>query len=185
RGALGRRPGHHPRRRVGRRLVPRLLRAAAQPRRAGRAHPLMRGLYCLLGDPVAHSRSPAIHARAFQLLAVDAVYAPCRVAVAELPVAVAGVRALGARGFNVTVPHKGELVRLVDQVSKDAERMGAVNCVSRAPDGQLLGHNTDAPGLLRALRVAPEGARSNLPEGARSNLPEGARSNLPEGARSN
>lgn len=112
----------------------------------------MRGLYCLLGDPVAHSRSPAIHARAFQLLAVDAVYAPCRVAAAELPAAVAGLRALGARGFNVTVPHKGELVRLVDWVSKDAERMGAVNCVSRAPDGQLLGHNTDAPGLLRALR---------------------------------
>jgi shikimate dehydrogenase len=122
----------------------------------------MRGLYCLLGDPVAHSRSPAIHARAFQLLGVDAVYAPCRVAAAELPAAVAGLRALGARGFNVTVPHKSEMVRLVDQVSKDAERMGAVNCVSRAPDGQLLGHNTDAPGLLRALRVAPEGARTNV-----------------------
>jgi shikimate dehydrogenase len=132
----------------------------------------MRGLYCLLGDPVAHSRSPAIHARAFHLLAVDAVYAPCRVAVAELPAAVAGLRALGAKGFNVTVPHKGELVRLVDWVSKDAERMGAVNCVSRAPDGQLLGHNTDAPGLLRALRGVPEGTRTDVPEGARTNVVE-------------
>lgn len=121
----------------------------------------MRRLYCLLGDPVAHSLSPRIHARAFSLLGVDAVYAPCRVAAAELPQAVGGLRALGAAGFNVTVPHKSAVLELCDWVSKEAERIGAVNCVQRAEDGQLVGHNTDAPGLLRALRgVDLDGARA-------------------------
>ncbi len=122
----------------------------------------MRALYCLLGDPVAHSRSPAIHARAFALLGVDAVYAPCRVAAAELPLAVAGLKALGAAGFNVTVPHKEPVALLVDKIHPSAQRIGAVNCVVR--DGEaLVGHNTDAPGLMRALRargIDPGGARA-------------------------
>ena len=122
----------------------------------------MRALYCLLGDPVAHSRSPALHARAFALLGIDAVYAPCQVAAAELPLAVAGLKALGARGFNVTVPHKEPAALLVDKIHPSAQRIGAVNCVVR--DGEaLVGHNTDAPGLLRALRargIDPAGARA-------------------------
>ena len=121
----------------------------------------MRRLFCLLGDPVAHSLSPRIHARAFQLLGIDAVYAPCQVAAADLPTAVAGLRALGAAGFNVTVPHKSAALSLCDRVSKEAERIGAVSCVQRSSeDGKLVGHNTDAPGLLRALRgVDLDGAR--------------------------
>lgn len=113
----------------------------------------MRGLYCLLGDPVAHSRSPALMSRAFAALSVDAVYAPCRVAAAELPRAFAGLRALGALGFNVTVPHKAAALALCDRVAGAAGRIGAVNCVVREQDA-LVGHNTDAPGLLRALRQA-------------------------------
>lgn len=120
----------------------------------------MRRLYCLLGDPVAHSLSPKIHARAFGLLGVDAVYAPCEVRAVELPAAFAGLRALSVAGFNVTVPHKAEAARLCDWVSKQAGRFNAVNCVARAGDGQLVGHNTDAPGLLRALRgIELDGAR--------------------------
>jgi len=111
----------------------------------------MRRFYCVVGDPVAHSRSPAIHARAFARLALDAVYAPCRVTPAELPAAVAGLRALGCAGFNVTVPHKTAVAGLVDRLEGDAARIAAVNCV--APEGSaLVGHNTDSPGLLRALR---------------------------------
>ncbi|GAC1343450.1 MAG: shikimate dehydrogenase [Myxococcales bacterium] len=113
----------------------------------------MRGLYCLLGDPVAHSRSPALMTRAFAALSVDAVYAPCRVEAAELPQAFAGLRALGARGFNVTVPHKAAALALCDRVVETAGRIGAVNCVVRE-EGAWVGHNTDAPGLLRALRQA-------------------------------
>ncbi|HUJ25992.1 MAG TPA: shikimate dehydrogenase [Myxococcales bacterium] len=120
----------------------------------------MRALYLLLGDPVAHSRSPAIHARAFSLLGVDAVYAPCRVARAAEGVAAA--RALGVAGFNVTVPHKEAVAELVDRIHPSAARIGAVNCVVRDGDA-LVGHNTDTAGLLRALRmhgVDPSGARA-------------------------
>lgn len=120
----------------------------------------MRALYLLLGDPVAHSRSPAIHARAFQLLGVDAVYAPCRVA--DPAEGVRAARVLGAAGFNVTVPHKEAVAGLVDRLHPSAARIGAVNCVVRDKDGPLVGHNTDAPGVLRALRargVDPAGAR--------------------------
>ena len=122
----------------------------------------MRALYCLLGDPVAHSRSPAIHARAFALLGIDAVYAPCRVVAAELPLAIAGLRALGVAGFNVTVPHKEQVALAVDKIHPAAQRIGAVNCVVREGEA-LVGHNTDAPGILRALRkkgIDPAGARA-------------------------
>jgi shikimate dehydrogenase len=65
---------------------------------------------------------------------------------------VAGLRALGVAGFNVTVPHKEQVAALVDKIHPSAQRIGAVNCVVRTEEG-LLGHNTDAPGLLRALRA--------------------------------
>ena len=110
----------------------------------------MRKLFVLVGDPVTHSRSPAIHARAFAQLGVDAVYAPCRVTPPDLEQAVDGLRALGADGFNVTVPHKTEVAQLVDRLQGAAARIGAVSCVARDGDA-LVGHNTDAPGLLRAL----------------------------------
>jgi shikimate dehydrogenase len=111
----------------------------------------MRRFYCVLGDPVAHSRSPAIHARAFELLGVDAVYAPCRVTAEELERAVLGLRALGCAGFNVTVPHKTPMLRLVDRLDPLAARIGAVNCVALS-DGTAVGYNTDAMGLLDALQ---------------------------------
>ena len=120
----------------------------------------MRALYLLLGDPVAHSRSPAIHARAFELLGIDAVYAPCRVV--DAAEGVNAARSLDVAGFNVTVPHKEAVAKLVDRLHPSAARIGAVNCVARDKDGPLVGHNTDAPGILRALRargVDPAGAR--------------------------
>jgi shikimate dehydrogenase len=104
-----------------------------------------RALYVLIGDPVAHSRSPKIHARAFELLGIDAVYAPC--VVTNVPAAFAGLRALGAAGFNVTVPHKEAAAKLCDRLDAAAERIRAVNCV----DAVFTGHNTDVQGLLRAL----------------------------------
>ncbi len=110
----------------------------------------MKKLFCVIGDPIAHSRSPAIHTRAFELLSVDAVYAPCRVLPAQLKDAVAGLRALSAAGFNVTVPHKANVAALCDRLAREAELAGAVNCVVNE-DGQLVGHNTDGTGLLRAL----------------------------------
>jgi shikimate dehydrogenase len=63
------------------------------------------------------------------------------------------LRALGCAGFNATVPHKEALAKLVDRLHGDAGRIGAVNCVAREGDA-LVGYNTDAPGLLRAVRAA-------------------------------
>jgi len=110
----------------------------------------MRRFYCVLGDPVAHSRSPAIHTRAFALLGIDAVYAPCRVTALDLDRAVNGLRALDCAGFNVTVPHKTAMLRLVDTLEPLASRVGAVNCVV-LDQGTAIGHNTDAIGLLDAI----------------------------------
>jgi len=108
----------------------------------------MRALYLLLGDPVAHSRSPAIHARAFQALGIDAVYAPCRVT--DVPAAVRALRALGVAGANVTIPHKQAVIPSLDRLDPAAERIGAVNCIANR-DGVLHGYNTDREGVLRAL----------------------------------
>jgi len=108
----------------------------------------MRALYVLLGDPVAHSRSPAIHARAFQVLGIDAVYAPCRVT--DVPAAVRSLRALGIAGANVTIPHKQAVIPSLDRLEAAAQRIGAVSCIVNR-DGVLQGHNTDREGVLRAL----------------------------------
>ncbi len=108
----------------------------------------MRALYLLLGDPVAHSRSPAIHARAFQALGIDAVYAPCRVT--DVPAAVRALRALGVAGANVTIPHKQAVIPSLDRLDPAVERIGAVNCIANR-DGILHGYNTDREGVLRAL----------------------------------
>ncbi len=133
----------------------------------------MRALYCLLGDPVAHSRSPAIHARAFALLGVDADYRAFEVKTDDLVDMLAKLYAIGCAGFNVTVPHKEAVARLCASLSGTAAQIGAVNCVELAEadveEGTaarqlaFVGHNTDAPGLLRALRgrgIDPRGARA-------------------------
>ncbi len=105
----------------------------------------------ILGDPVEHSRSPALHNAAFAALDLDFVYVALRVEPPELARAIAGVRALGLAGLNVTVPHKQRILPLLDRVSERARRIGAVNTVHRNCDA-LEGENTDAEGFLRDLR---------------------------------
>jgi shikimate dehydrogenase len=122
-----------------------------------------RALFGLIGDPVAHSRSPAIHARAFELLGVDAEYRALRVPAAEVPDTIAKLYAIRCRGFNVTVPHKEAVAPLCATLSQAAAQIGAVNCVALDERDEYTGHNTDAPGLLRALRahgIGPAGARA-------------------------
>ncbi|MEM6783385.1 MAG: shikimate dehydrogenase [Bacteroidota bacterium] len=109
-------------------------------------------LALLLGDPVAHSRSPAIHNAAFRALGIDAVYLASRVAPDDLGDAVAGLRALGVLGANVTIPHKQAILPHLDALTPVAEAIGAVNTVVPQPDGTLLGTNTDAAGFFEPLR---------------------------------
>lgn len=106
----------------------------------------------LLGNPVEHSLSPAIHNAAFEKLGLNFVYLAFKVE--DLPSAVKGLRALGnLRGFSVTIPHKVAIIPLLDEVEPTAKNIGAVNTIV-IERGRLIGSNTDASGALRALTEA-------------------------------
>lgn len=105
-----------------------------------------------------------MHNAAFAALGLDFAYVALRVAPAELPRALTGVRALGLAGLNVTVPHKERIIPLLDGISERARRIGAVNTVYWETD-ELRGDNTDAEGFLRDLRrlgLLPKGKRAVL-----------------------
>ena len=107
-------------------------------------------VYGIFGYPVKHSLSPLMQNAAFSKKAIDAVYVPFEVPPENLKEAVEGVRALGVRGLNVTVPHKERIVEHLDYLSDEAELLGAVNTVKNE-NGELTGYNTDAEGFLRSL----------------------------------
>jgi shikimate dehydrogenase len=104
----------------------------------------------IIGWPIAHSLSPVMQNAAFAALGLDWVFVPFAVAPANLGQAVAGLKALGVAGFNVTIPHKVAILPLLDRISPEAELIGAVNTVA-LKDGVLTGYNTDGIGLLAAL----------------------------------
>jgi shikimate dehydrogenase len=108
----------------------------------------------VLGDPVAHSRSPAMHDAAFAVLGLPHRYFAFHVPPAALPAALAGARALGLGGLNLTVPHKQAAVALVDVLAPEAARIGAINTVCRE-GARLVGRNTDGVGFLAGLRELP------------------------------
>ena len=104
----------------------------------------------LLGNPVEHSLSPAIHNAAFQKRNLNFVY--LAFPVEDLEGAIRGIRALGnLRGFSVTIPHKVAILPLLDGVEKTAKYIGSVNTVIK-DRGKLIGSNTDASGAMQALR---------------------------------
>lgn len=116
------------------------------------------GVLGVLGHPVGHSLSPRMHNAALRAQGIDLVYLAFDVVPERLPEAVAGLRALCFRGFNVTIPHKEAVIALVDGLDQAAARIGSVNTVVN-DDGRLVGHNTDKAGFAAALRgMRPEGA---------------------------
>jgi shikimate dehydrogenase len=118
-------------------------------------------VYGVLGYPVAHSRSPAMHRAGIEAAGLNAVYGAFPVPPERLAAAVHGLAALGIAGANVTLPHKRVIAALIDEVEPDARLIGAVNTLVRHGDA-LVGINTDAPGLVRSLEEADaelEGAR--------------------------
>jgi shikimate dehydrogenase len=115
----------------------------------------------ILGHPVGHSLSPAMHNAAFEALGLDYVYVAHDVQPENLPSAIAGIRALGYRGLSITIPHKVTAMPLVDQVHEVAARIGCINTIVNE-GGRLHGYNSDGLGALGALKradAAPAGKR--------------------------
>jgi len=107
----------------------------------------------VMGWPVGHSISPAMHNAAFRALGLDWRYLAFSVHPQDVSAAVRGLRALGFAGVNVTIPHKLAVYALMDDLSPEAIAVGAVNTVV-VHDGRLTGHNTDAYGFLTALTAS-------------------------------
>jgi len=107
----------------------------------------------LIGYPVEHSLSPAMHNAAFEHLGLNFCYIAMPVRPGELPDAVKGIRALNFHGSNVTVPYKQEVIPLLDEIDDEAGFIGAVNTIKN-DDGLLKGFNTDGRGFMESLKEA-------------------------------
>lgn len=107
----------------------------------------------LLGSPVAHSISPMMHNEAFRQLDLDYVYLCFDVGTENLKTAVEGLKTIGIRGFNCTMPDKNLMCELADKLSPAAKMMGAVNTVLNE-NGVLTGYNTDGVGYMQAVKDA-------------------------------
>ena len=106
----------------------------------------------VMGWPVMHSRSPLIHNHWFEKHALLGRYVPLAIKPEGLRAALRALPALGFAGCNVTIPHKQEAMRIVDELHDSARAMGAVSCVTVREDGSLLGSNNDAYGFMRNLK---------------------------------
>lgn len=105
----------------------------------------------VIGDPVAHSRSPAMHNAAFAHLGIAAHYERWHTPAAELPARLRSLRDPHMFGANVTLPHKIAVIEHLDRLDPQAALIGAVNTIVRQPDGTLAGFNTDAPAVVATL----------------------------------
>ncbi|WP_029522142.1 shikimate dehydrogenase [Persephonella sp. KM09-Lau-8] len=108
-------------------------------------------VYGIIGYPVRHSKSPQFQTAAFQALGINAVYLPFQVRPEDLQKAIEGIKALSIKGINVTVPHKEEVIKYLDEVSEEVKYIGACNTVKNI-DGYLQGFNTDAYGFIEGLK---------------------------------
>ena len=130
------------------------------PNRLGHGLTGTTGILGVIGDPIGHSLSPAMQNAALGALEQNFIYVPFQVSPSRLQEAIGGVRALGIRGINVTIPHKVGVIDHLDEVDPVAQLIGAINTISNV-DGCLVGYNTDGIGFLRSLEEeagrAPQG----------------------------
>src|SRR5947209_5766577 len=105
----------------------------------------------IMGWPVSHSRSPALHNFWIDEHGIDGAYVPLPVEPGQLEKALRALPALGFRGCNLTIPHKQKALTIVDQVDPFARRVGAINTVLVGNDGSLSGSNTDVYGFRENL----------------------------------
>ncbi|PRX27218.1 shikimate dehydrogenase [Orenia metallireducens] len=105
----------------------------------------------LFGYPVEHSFSPAMHNSAFKEVNLNYLYLPFAIKPENVEEAVKGIKAFDLRGVNVTIPHKQAVIPYLDELSEEAELIGAVNTIENR-DGKLIGYNTDGRGFIRSLK---------------------------------
>jgi shikimate dehydrogenase len=108
----------------------------------------------VFGWPVSHSRSPRLHGFWLAQYRIDGAYMPFATHPRDLPRAIRALPSLGFRGGNVTLPHKEQALGLVDEVSRQAQRIGAVNTLLVREDGSIFGDNTDGFGFLAHLQAS-------------------------------
>jgi shikimate dehydrogenase len=113
----------------------------------------MSNFYGLIGEKLGHSLSPKIHGCIFDKLKINATYSLFEIERGNLKTAVEGMKAMGCRGVNVTIPYKIEIMDCIDKISDEAEKIGAVNTVAFSKEG-LTGHNTDYFGFGFTLKRA-------------------------------
>ncbi|GFN30288.1 shikimate dehydrogenase [Paenibacillus xylaniclasticus] len=112
-------------------------------------------LFGVIGDPIRHSKSPIMMNRAFRETGVNGVYTAFHITTDKLGDFVAGVRAMGVRGVNVTIPHKLDIMKHLDVIDESASAIGAVNTIVN-DNGVLTGYNTDGIGYVRSLKEEAE-----------------------------
>ena len=105
----------------------------------------------VIGNPIEHTLSPAIHNAAFDHLKLDFIFLAFKVKAADLENAVRGMRGLGIHGLNVTMPHKSTVISFLDEVDPTVKFLGSANTILNK-GGKLSGFNTDGVGALKALR---------------------------------
>jgi shikimate dehydrogenase len=123
-------------------------------------HPAIQEVVAVFGQPVAGNPTQYMMEKAFAQVGLDWRYLTLEIAPQGLADAVRGMRAMGFRGCNLTIPHKVEVIKYLDRTSEAATLMGAVNCVNRVGD-ELVGENTDGKGFVQSLRglTDPQGKR--------------------------
>jgi len=108
-------------------------------------------VYGIIGYPVKHSKSPIFQTKAFEYLRINAVYIPFEVKPENLQTAIKGLKALSVKGVNVTIPHKEEMIKYINEISQEAKIIKAVNTL-KIIDGYIIGYNTDAYGFITGLK---------------------------------
>jgi shikimate dehydrogenase len=125
------------------------------------SHPSIQEIVCVFGQPVAGNPTQYMMEKAFAALRLDWRYLTLEVAPPDLADAMRGMRAMGFRGCNLTIPHKVAVIPLLDRTSEAAGLMGAVNCVHRV-GSELIGENTDGKGFVQSLRSVVDPAGKNV-----------------------
>ena len=111
----------------------------------------------VVGDPIAHSKSPRLHGHWLKRYGIEGQYVPLHVAESDLETVIRALPKMGFVGINVTIPHKISVMSLADQVSDRAILIGAANTLTFRPDGKILADNTDGHGFMANLKDhAPE-----------------------------